>query len=554
MIIQVLAAINHYRFSEAARKIFRNGKLGNGLNLFNTSTGGFTCYKIEDGLPSSSINGILEDRHGNLWLSTNKGLSKFINAINLPAKPEFKNYVYEDGLQSNEFTQRSCYKGTDGMLYFGGTNGFNVFDPDKITVNAYIPPIVITEFRIFNNPVTIGDKGLKNDAESAEDLILSSKQSVFSLDFSALNYISSSNNQYAYKMEGFDKDWNYVGTKHTATYTNLDPGKYIFRVKGSNNDGAWNEIGVALPIVITPPYWLTLWFRLLLVVVAAGIAFWIYKWRMQARDLAAQKRMEVALTKERNLLRTLIDNLPDAVFVKDNEGKKIIANPVDLRFMGAESEKDVIGKTDFDFYPADEAASYHAVDQSVIQSGVPIVNGESYIFDKQGNKIHTLYFKIPLQDEQGKIIGLVGVAHDITNLKRIQETLQKERTILRTLIDNLPDAVYVKDDNCRKVIANIADVRNMHLQTEAEALGKDDFDLFPKELAEGFAADDRMVIETGRPVPLTEKNIYLMRTDRNCALIRPNCLCGMKKGRSLDWLVLAAILPNVSVQKRSAKN
>ncbi|MGD1045068.1 MAG: two-component regulator propeller domain-containing protein [Bacteroidota bacterium] len=223
-----------------------------GLNLFNKSTKGFTCYRTENGLPDNSINSILEDDHGNLWIGTDKGLSKFNNAVNLPAKPEFKNYTHEDGLQGNGFRQRSSCKGTDGLMYFGGSNGFNVFDPDNVPKNSYIPPIVITNFQIFNKPVNIGERGLGKETGVDEDLILSHTQSFFSFDFAALNYIASSKNQYAYKMEGFDKDWYYVGTKHTVNYTNLNPGKYIFRVKGSNNDGVWNEKGVALPIIIKP--------------------------------------------------------------------------------------------------------------------------------------------------------------------------------------------------------------------------------------------------------------------------------------------------------------
>jgi PAS domain S-box-containing protein len=221
---------------------------------------------------------------------------------------------------------------------------------------------------------------------------------------------------------------------------------------------------------------------------------------MQSRDLAAQRKMEAALTEERNLLRTLIDNLPDAVFVKDLECRKIIANPVDVRSMGAQSEAEVIGKTDHVFYSAETAATSFAEDQSVIQSGVSILGREGYYFDKQGNKLNILSFKIPLRNEYGTIVGIVGATHDITEQKRAQEALQHERTILRTLIDNIPDGIYVKDIQCRKVIANLADVHNIGLQSEAEVLGKDDFDLFPKELAEGFIVDDRIVIQTGKPV------------------------------------------------------
>ncbi len=162
-----------------------------GLNLFNKATKGFKCYRIEDGLPDNSINSIVEDNHGNLWLGTDKGLSKFINAINLPVKPEFRNYGYEDGLQGNEFCPRSCLKGSDGKLYFGGPNGFNVFDPDKILENTYVPPIVITGFNIFNKPEPLGERGINKGLDSTEDLVLSYKQSVFSFEFAALNYISS---------------------------------------------------------------------------------------------------------------------------------------------------------------------------------------------------------------------------------------------------------------------------------------------------------------------------------------------------------------------------
>ncbi len=223
-----------------------------GLNLFNKSTKGFTCYRTENGLPDNSINSIIEDDRGNLWLGTNKGISKFNDAVYHPAKSVFKNYTRQDGLQGNGFNRRSSCKGSDGLLYFGGSNGFNVFDPDNVPKNSYVPPIVITNFQIFNKTVNIGERGLGKETGTDEDLILSHAQSVFSFDFSALNYIATSKNQYAYKLEGFDKDWYYIGTKHTATYTNLNPWKYVFRVKGSNNDGVWNEKGVALPIIIKP--------------------------------------------------------------------------------------------------------------------------------------------------------------------------------------------------------------------------------------------------------------------------------------------------------------
>ena len=428
---------------------------GNGLNLFNKSSEGFLCYKIEDGLPSNSINGILEDSHGNLWLSTNKGLSKFINAINLPAKPEFKNYVYEDGLQSNEFTQRSCYKGADGMLYFGGTNGFNVFDPDKITVNTYIPPIVITGLRIFNKPEIIGERGLNKDIDIAEDLVLSYKQTVLSFDFAALNYISSSKNQYAYKMEGFDNDWNYIGTTHTTTYTNLDPGRYYFKVMGSNNDGVWNEKGVALPIVITPPFWQTLWFKMIVAMVFLGIVFWMYRRWIDARKLAERRRLDEAIAKERNQLRTLIDNMPDYVYMKNTEGRFIVGNSAMGHQLGFATESELLGKNDFDIFPPELAENNIADEQNILQSGKGIYEYEGPAVDanKEEKDRWVSTTKVPLKDTQGEIIGTVGIGRDITARKRAEE--ERER-LIKELQDAVADIKILSGlvpicSNCKKI-------------------------------------------------------------------------------------------------------
>lgn len=467
----------------------------NGLNRLNRITNTFTRYYKTDGLPSSFIFGVEKDDKGFLWISTNGGLSRFDPKTNF-----FKNYTKEDGLQGNTFIKKSNFRSRDGKVYFGGTNGFNVFDPNQVTDNTYIPPVVITDFKIFNKPVMIGDKGLGNEIGMTEGLVLSYTQSVFSFDFAALNYISSSKNQYAYKMEGFDKEWNFVGTKRTATYTNLDPGKYVFRVKGSNNDGVWNEQGASIRVIITPPFWQTLWFRLILLAVLSGIIYWIYKWRVQVRNLAEKKSLEDAIAKERNLLRVLIDTVPDCIYVKDIESRFVICNTAVERKLGIEKPEQIIGKTDFDFYTPELAAKYHNDDKIVMESGQPLFNHEEPTVDSAGNPKWTLTTKIPLRDSQGQLIGLVGTGSDITERKQMEAALTKERNLLRTLIDNIPDAIYVKDITFRKTIANLADVHNMHLQSEAEVLGKDDFELFPKELAEGFIADDRAVIQTGQPV------------------------------------------------------
>jgi two-component system, sensor histidine kinase ChiS len=272
---------NHiYAIYEDSHGMFWIGTAGSGLNKFNPLTGHFTHYrKNSAGIPNDTVNLILEDNQGQLWLSTNKGLSRFN-----PLTETFRNYEMADGLQSNDFLGSSGYKTRRGELLFGGPNGFNLFRPEELKDNPYIPPIVITDFQIFNQPVSIGGKSpLQQHISFTDKLTLSYQHSVFSYEFVALNYSSPQQNQYAYKMEGFDKDWTYVdSSRRFATYTNLDAGDYVFKVKGSNNDGLWNEQGTALKITITPPWWETSWFIASLFFVIVSLVFGGFRWRMRA--------------------------------------------------------------------------------------------------------------------------------------------------------------------------------------------------------------------------------------------------------------------------------
>jgi signal transduction histidine kinase/ligand-binding sensor domain-containing protein/CheY-like chemotaxis protein len=273
-------------FFEDSQKNFWIGTR-NGLNLYNRNQDNFYSYDIEQGLLNRQINGMLEDGEGNLWLSTNKGLSKFINGTKRPDKPLFKNYDIGDGLQGNDFNRRSCWRGQDGTMYFGGTNGFNVFKPEDLVENNNQPQVVLTNFLLFNKPVEIGAKNspLKSQIGVVKEIILSYDQSVISLEYAGLNYVVPEKNQYAYKLEGFDpakSGWNYVGAKRLATYTNLYPGTYVFKVKGTNNDGIWNEQGVALKIIVTPPFWQTWWFRLTGIALLITFIGFLYKMKTDA--------------------------------------------------------------------------------------------------------------------------------------------------------------------------------------------------------------------------------------------------------------------------------
>jgi len=206
----------------------------------------------------------------------------------------------------------------------------------------------------------------------------------------------------------------------------------------------------------------------------------------------------VELSRERLLLRTIVDHLPDGIYAKDTGGRKILANPADLQHLRCKTESEAIGKTDFDFYPHDIAEKFQADDQKVIQ-GQPVINREEYFFDEEGGKRWLLTSKLPLRDQNGAIIGLVGVGREITENKLAEEALVRERLLMRTLIDNLPDGIYAKDTSGRKTLVNAADLKTMQCKTEAEAIGKTDFDYFPRDVAEKFWADDQRVIQ-GFPV------------------------------------------------------
>ncbi len=420
-----------------------------GLNLYQRETNNFKVYNTQDGLPDNFISSIIEDDKGDLWLGTNKGISRFVEGITRPQRPVFKNYTYEDGLQGNSFNRRSVLKGRDGKLYFGGSNGLNIFHPDQLTDNTYIPPIVITEFKVFNQPVPV----------SRNQISLSYKQSAFTISYSALNYIASQKNQYAYKLEGFDKDWNYVGSLRTATYTNLNPGDYIFRVKGSNNDGIWNEEGIALYITITPPFWQTVWFRLSLLIMLGIIGYLFLRYQKNKMKREEERKLAEAVAetvaKERNLLRTLIDNIPAHIYIKDTNGRFVIANKALLNTLGLANEQLLIGKTNEELYPHEVMDKINQSEKEVLSSGNARYDIEEPSFYKNGTgEVRWISStKIPLTNKNNEIIGLVVVERDITEQKNSEA--ERERLIAE-LKQALADVKMLSGlipicSNCKKI-------------------------------------------------------------------------------------------------------
>jgi signal transduction histidine kinase/ligand-binding sensor domain-containing protein/CheY-like chemotaxis protein len=230
----------------------------NGLDRLDRRTGRIEHYTQADGLPGVTVNGIVADGTGKLWISGDQGVARFD-----PIARRGKHLTVADGLQGSEFNFTSSYRTADGKIWFGGSQGFNVITPQRLTENRHVPPIVLTGFQLYNKPVAIGaeDSPLRQNITETKRLVLRHDQGVFTLEFAALDFSAPEKNRYAYKLEGLDAEWNDIGEKRVAAYTHLPPGAYTFRVRGANNDGVWNERGTSIDIVVRPPFWATWWFR-----------------------------------------------------------------------------------------------------------------------------------------------------------------------------------------------------------------------------------------------------------------------------------------------------
>jgi ligand-binding sensor domain-containing protein/signal transduction histidine kinase len=258
-----------------------------GLNLLDRETGTFAHFTEKDGLPNDVIYGILEDENGGLWLSTNRGISHFD-----PKTKSFRNFDVKDGLQDYEFLFGSYYKNAEGEMFFGGTHGFNAFFPNRIAPNPHVPEVVITDFRVIGATAGALD-GRRYPRELPTDagpIRLSYRDRVISFEFAALDFSAPEKNLYAYRLEGFEDEYQTAKDYRIATYTNLPAGDYTFHVKGSNDNGVWNEEGAKVRFTVVPPFWATAWFKALAAALALGAASFFYTARMRTIN---QRRVEL---------------------------------------------------------------------------------------------------------------------------------------------------------------------------------------------------------------------------------------------------------------------
>jgi PAS domain S-box-containing protein len=377
-----------------------------GLYRHNRENETFTRYTVNQGLPSGVIECIVDDRDGRLWLGTKKGISRFD-----PHNETFRNYDVFDGLLSNDFAINACYEdGQSGEMLFGGSNGITTFFPEYIRDNPYVPPVVLTSFKIFNKPVPIGPNSvLKKAIPYVDSLSLPYRDNIFSIEFSALSYANSQKNRYRYKLENLDPGWNEVGSKQRlATYTNLEPGKYIFRVQGSNSDGVWNEEGVSLPILITPPWWGTWWFRALCM--AAFLALLWAAYQLRVRELQ----------REEQKFREAVETMPALAFITEPDGYRTFVNRGWVEYTGLTVEQATGSGWEAAVHP-DDLKKIIDLRQRLAAKGEPV---EYEMRLRRGADGECRWFQTrlaPLRDKRGRVVKWCGVATDIEDRKRAEQ-------------------------------------------------------------------------------------------------------------------------------------
>ena len=268
------------------------GTDGGGLNVLNKQTGRFTIYEGENWIRTAVVYGIIRDDRGKMWFSTNNGLFEFD-----PKSKTMRSFGKWDNLQSQQYNYKAFFKDASGKMYFGGINGFNAFYPGQIRSMKSTPKISFTNFQLFNKDLSIDNHGtLSKSVNYTREITLNHDQSVLSIEYASLNFIAPNKVQYAFKMDGFDRNWNYVGGQRKATYTNLPPGAYTFMVKEADAQGANNEQVSSIRINILPPFYKTFYAYAIYILTIGFALIWLRKYVYDKE----RKRNEIKLERLKN--------------------------------------------------------------------------------------------------------------------------------------------------------------------------------------------------------------------------------------------------------------
>lgn len=384
-----------------------------GLDRFDQKTGRFKTYNVQDGLSGNVVSCILEDERGYLWMSTNNGLSQFD-----PSKQTFRNYSAADGLPGADLTGwGACFKSSSGEMFFGGFSGGIAFHPDKVVDSSFVPPVVLTDFRLFDRTVAVGaDSPLKKSIGYTSALSLSHDQNAFSLEFSALSYFNPATNRYRYKLDGLDREWHEVGSNQRfATYTTLPARMYTFHVQGATSRGTWSEPGPELSIKILPAWWNTWWFRTLCVAAALTLLGGLYQWRVRQ------------LRREEKHLRDVVETIPAMAFSTRTDGSTEFVNRPWLDYTGLSEKADLDSGWRKTIHPAD-LDEYLSKWQASLATGAPF-EIEARHRDAHGGYRWFLVRAVPLRDAHRNILKWYGTLTDIEDRRRSEQERERFRQL-----------------------------------------------------------------------------------------------------------------------------
>ncbi len=416
------------------------GTYGGGLNKFDRKTGKFYRYKKKNGLNCDVVYGILEDNNNNLWLSSDNGIYRF-NIVN----GFITHYDLQDGLQSIEFSGGAYFKSKDGEMFFGGINGLNYFYPDSVKNNSFIPQVVITSIKVFNQPLT-GEK---------KKIILPYDKNFISFEFAALDYTNPEDNHYAYKLEGLEKDWQYIDANlRIANYTNLSPGQYTFIVKGSNSDKIWNSKGTSVLITILPPYWKTWWF-ISLCILAGGLIIYYFS-TVRIKNLLAIERLKTKL----------------AADLHDNIGSGL----TEISILSELAEKKSNGKFE----------KNHDDLKKISEKARQLVDSMSDIVWVVNPKKDTLYDLIArLKDSYSDFLESIGIRLKTSNLEKLEniklpmDFKQNLYLIFKEGINN-----SIKHSKCKNIIlATDIEGDKIEIKLQDDGVG---FDIMAESMGNGI--------------------------------------------------------------------
>ncbi|WP_136805478.1 two-component regulator propeller domain-containing protein [Desulfosediminicola flagellatus] len=465
-----------------------------GLNYLKAGGNVFSQYTSRDGMISNSIRGILEDDDGSLWITTVKGLSHFS-----PKNKTCDNFDKSDGLQGSEFS-RAHLRTHDGLIVIGGRNGINIFNPSRIERNTYVPPVILTAIKQQNRHIH------PDDPQNQKGLHLKYTENSISFEFAALDYTNPQKNNYAYILEGFDRDWTEAGNQRNATYTNLDGGKYTFRVKGSNNHNLWNEDGVRINLVVTDPPWLRWWAYLLYLLIVTGSVFGLmgYKAYQHKRRMVAIQKINMELEKE--VLERV--KAEEALHISEQR----LSMAVDAAQQGIWEFFPVAGKTYFSpawftmlgYEPDEFPHTYetwsnllHPEDQPCIKlyiaqflaDSADSFNIEFRMRAKDGRYRWIQGIgKTFKRDHNGNIVHMTGLHIDVTDQKEWVNKLESSERRYRELFNEAPVMYVIVED--RDGEAWIRDANKTFIAT----LGYEQDDVLNTPLSRYYAPDTRSTI------------------------------------------------------------